>query len=99
MIQGLPENLRAKREEKKLTRKTVCDSIGISEGVLCEYEQGNRTPSLGVLMKLCSFYNCSPNDLLQKDSQRLIIDTSGLSERQIEILNNLILLVTEKEHG
>ncbi len=98
MIQGLPERLRAKREEKKMPRKAVCDSIGISEGVLCEYEQGNRTPSLGVLMKLCDFYRCSPNDLLVKDEGKLVIDTADLTERQKDILNNLILLVTEDGH-
>ena len=98
MIQGLPERLRAKREEKKLPRKAVCDSIGISEGVLCEYEQGNRTPSLGVLLKLCDFYRCSPNDLLVKDEGKLVIDTTDLTERQKDILNNLILLVIEDGH-
>ena len=95
MIQGLPEKLRAKREERKLTRKTVCSSIGISEGVLCEYEQGNRTPSLGVLLKLCDFYRCTPNDLLIKDSEKIIIDTDNLTMRQKDILNNLLLLITK----
>ncbi len=98
MIQGLPEKLRAKREEKKLPRKTVCNSIGISEGVLCEYEQGNRTPSLGVLLKLCDFYRCTPNDLLVKDTGQLVIDTSTLTELQKDILNNLIFLITEEGH-
>ena len=68
------------------------------QGVLCEYEQGNRTPSLGVLLKLCNFYMCSPNDLLIKDEEKLVIDITDLTERQKDILNNLILLVTEDGH-
>ncbi len=99
MIMGFPERLRAKREEKHLTRKTVCASIGISEGVLCEYEQGNRTPSLGVLLKLCDFYRCTPNDLLIKDEGQIVIDTTYLSERQKDIINNLLQLITEDKQG
>ena len=98
MIEGLPDKLREIREQRNLSRRMVSEQIGVSQSILADYESGHRTPSLKVFMKLCGTYQCSPNILLGKDTQHLTIDTTNLTDRQINLLVTLISLIKEMEH-
>ncbi len=95
MIEGLPEKLRNLRENRNLSRRMVSEQIGISQSILADYESGHRTPSLKIFMKLCAAYGCSPNILLGKDENQMVIDTSNFTEKQRVILNTLIQLIEE----
>lgn len=90
MIEGLPEKLKMLREGQGLSRRMVCEQIGISQSILADYESGHRTPSLKIFMKLCATYHCSPNILLGKEENQLVIDTSKLTDQQIKFLNIII---------
>ncbi len=90
MVQGMAEKLRKLRKEKGLSLKEVASSIGFtSTGIISDYECGHKSPSLTALTKLAALYGVSADYLLGLDSEeKLIIDVSGMSERQkISILS------------
>ena len=92
MIQGLPSRLRDKREQLHLSRKTVAESIGIAASTLAGFENGHRTPSTEVLLSLSGLYHCSVDYLLGVDrsSSQFYIDTTGLSDGEIEAISRLV---------
>ena len=92
MIRGLPEKLQALRARYGLSQKQVADKIKVSPSVISGYETGERTPSTDVLLALSVIYNCSTDYLLGRESiaPRAVLDTDGLTDRQIQAIQNLI---------
>ena len=89
MIKGLPEKLIQLRETRRMTQKEVADRLHISPSLMSGYEVGTRTPSVENLIALSDLYRCSVDYLLGKKSSEAI-DTSGLTDEQIEAIRRLI---------
>lgn len=83
MVQGLGERLQQKRSSMKLSQKEVANAVGVNPSVISNYENGERTPSVEVLMALASLYHCSVDHLLgiEKNSGAML-DTSMLDDEQ-----------------
>lgn len=83
MVQGLGERLQQKRSSMKLSQKEVANAVGVNPSVISNYENGERTPSVEVLMSLASLYHCSVDYLLGigKNSGAML-DTSMLDDEQ-----------------
>lgn len=64
---ALHENLKKIREERKLTKKEVCESTGISERAYLTYEFGEREPKISVIGKLADFYGVTTDYLLGRE--------------------------------
>lgn len=60
----MKEILKELRKEKGLSQKEVADAIGVTRGAYGNYEQGTREPSIDILIKICKFFNTTPNYLL-----------------------------------
>lgn len=92
MINGLSKKLQELRAKYGYSQKQVADKLGISPSIISGYETGERTPSTDVLLSLSSIYHCSTDYLLGKDLQEpsMILDISGLTEKQIQAVQNLI---------
>lgn len=98
MIQGLNERLRKQREFQKYSQKDVADIIGTSASVISNYESGERTPSIEILIKLAGLYQCSTDYLLGiKKSNSTSIDVSMLDNKQLHLLQSF--LSTLKKQG
>ena len=83
MVQGLGERLQQKRSSMKLSQKEVANAVGVNPSVILNYENGERTPSVEVLMSLASLYHCSVDYLLGiEKSSRASIDVSMLDDEQ-----------------
>ena len=84
MIQGMSDKLKKLRKEKGLSLKEVASAIGFSStGIISDYEGGHKSPSIFALSKLAVLYGVSSDYLLGIDNEeKLIIDVTGLSERQ-----------------
>ncbi|MCX4378728.1 MAG: helix-turn-helix transcriptional regulator [Lachnospiraceae bacterium] len=83
MVQGLGERLQQKRSSMKLSQKEVANAVGVNPSVISNYENGERTPSVEVLMSLASLYHCSVDYLLGiEKSSRVSIDVSMLNDEQ-----------------
>ncbi len=83
MIQGLGERLQQKRTCLKISQKEVADAVGVSYSIISNYESGERTPSVEVLMSLANLYQCSVDYLLGVEkTSNSFIDVSMLNEEQ-----------------
>jgi len=92
MVNGLGYRLQEQRQLSKLSQKEVASAIGISPSVISNYESGERTPSVEILMSLASLYRCSTDYLLGLDKSNCAsyIDTSNLSASQHKLLQNFL---------
>ena len=92
MIKDLPEKLQTLRLKYGYSQKQVAEKLGISSSIVSGYETGERTPSTDVLLSLSSIYHCSTDYLLGKDSKNppIILDVEGLTDNQIQAIQNLI---------
>ena len=55
----LPTRLRMERARVKLTQAQVAAKTGLTASAICNYENGDRVPSLQKLQALAAFYNVS----------------------------------------
>ena len=87
--------LRSLRESKKMRQSQVADIIRVDRRAISAYEIGDRQPSYDILISLARLYHVSTDYLLGVTDIRTI-DVSGLTEPEVEILNQLVLTMTEK---
>ena len=92
MIKGLPEKLKSLRKQYGLSQREAAARLGISTSVISAYENGERTPSTENLLALSYLYKCSTDYLLGKESEppKIILNTDKLSQKQLQILSDLI---------
>lgn len=60
----ISEKLKYLRDLKKLTQKEVANSIGVTTSAYGFYEQGKRTPSPELIVKLAEYFNVTTDYLL-----------------------------------
>ena len=58
------ENLKQMRKNKKLTQLQVANEIGVTRQCYALYEQGRRQPSIDILRKICDFFNCMADEII-----------------------------------
>lgn len=98
MIKDLQNRLRELRMKYGYSQKMVSQKIGVSPSIVSGYESGERTPSTEVLLSLAYLYGCSTDYLLgkQNDNSQLVLDVSGLSDKQINAIKNIVEAIKEK---
>lgn len=92
MVYCLGQRLQEQRRLKNLSQKEVAASIGISASIVSNYESGERTPSVEILIALARLYHCSTDYLLgfdQTDKDRLL-DVSMLTNEQRSLLQHFL---------
>ncbi len=62
----LPTRLRMERARIKKTQKQVAESTGITTAAICNYENGDRIPTLQTLARLAEYYGASIDYLVGK---------------------------------
>jgi transcriptional regulator with XRE-family HTH domain len=60
----LKSNIRVERARLNLSQADVANAIGIHVNMISRYESGVNEPSASVLVRLASFFKCSPDYLL-----------------------------------
>ena len=92
MIKDLHIKLKDLRTRQHFTQNQVAKILGISPSIVSSYETGERTPSTQVLLSLSHLYRCTTDYLLGKNPlpPSNTLDTTGLSNKQIEALNIII---------
>lgn len=92
MVRGLGEKLQSQRILHKLSQKEVASMLGVSPAVISNYENGERTPSVEMLMSLAGLYHCSTDYLLglSKDTNDRLLDCPMLSDKQVSLLQSFI---------
>lgn len=62
----LPTRLRMERARVKKTQKQVAEDTGLTASAICNYENGDRVPTLQTLAQLADFYGASIDYLVGK---------------------------------
>ena len=96
MCNNCGEKIKELREKMGLTQRQLADRIGIGKSTLAMYETKDRMPTTAVLRKLAANFRVSTDYLLGLDKVRRA-DLSGLSEKEIEIIENLIEVLRENK--
>ena len=60
----ISKNLKEEIEQSGKTKTEIAKAIGVSNPTISQYLSGRIQPSLSTLSKLCSFLNCSADDIL-----------------------------------
>lgn len=89
MVFELGDRLRELRDARGLTQVQVAKLLHTSHSTINGYENAHKMPSIDRLRSLAAFYNVSADYLIGLDN-RSIIRVEGLTDRQIEIVNELI---------
>lgn len=97
MINGLGQRLQEQRSSRNLSQKQVPSSIGVSASVISNYESGERTPSIEILISLAHLYHCSTDYLLgiDKTDKAKQLDVSMLDDKQYQLLQSFLLSLQE----
>ena len=92
MINGLGERIKEQRELKRLSQKGLADIIGVSASIVSNYENGERTPSLDILMALARVFQCTTDYLLgfEKLDKDKVLDVSMLTDEQRKLLQHFL---------
>ena len=63
----LPTKLRVERARVNMTQAQVASAIGTTAAAICQYENGERTPTLQNLRALAEFYQVSLDYLVGRE--------------------------------
>lgn len=75
--------LRKEREKSRLSQLDLALKAGVSQTMVNYIENGERTPTLGTLIKLCNALGISPAVLFEVDDD----ERAEMKKRLIEIIN------------
>ncbi|MCL2695837.1 MAG: helix-turn-helix domain-containing protein [Clostridiales bacterium] len=93
---NLGKRIRALRLEKHITQTEMAQRIGISKAMISAYELEQRQPSYDILIRIATFFKVSADYLLGLEKSEMI-DISGLKEREIEAIRNMIDVLHSKD--
>ncbi len=77
------------RLERNMTQSQLAERLGISKAMISAYETDIRFPSHDILIRLARIFHVSVDYLLCLEEERRI-NVDGLSEKQIELIANLV---------
>ena len=72
-----------------MTQRQLAQLIGVTKSMASAYETAIRYPSYDILIRLASVFGVSTDYLLGLENRRRL-NAEGLTERQIQIINELI---------
>lgn len=89
------KKIKSLRLERNITQKQLADMAGVAVSAISSYESGNRYPSYDVLISLSRIFHVSTDYLLGLDKMKTV-DVSGLDEREINVIMQMIDLLRDK---
>ena len=60
----ISKNIKTEIENSGKTKTEISKALGVSKPTVSQYISGRIQPSLATLSKLCSFLDCSADDIL-----------------------------------
>ena len=55
-----------------MTQAELAERIGVSQGVISDYEHGRKMPRIPSLLKLCAVFDISMDELLSDESAKAV---------------------------
>lgn len=72
--------------------------VGVNKSAISAYENGLRQPSYDVLIRLANLYSVTTDYLLGRRNVKSL-DVSGLTDREIALITELIAELSKKNDG
>ncbi len=95
MTSNIGVKLRELRLSRKLNQTRVAGLVGVDKRTISTYETGERQPSYDVLISFARLYHVTTDYLLGLD-ERTMLDVSGLTEDEIDVIGELVTGMKEK---
>lgn len=64
----ITQSIQRYREQRGISQADLALAAKVSQGSISMYENGERTPSLQVLVRIAAALNCTVDDLIEKES-------------------------------
>lgn len=61
---NINKRIRELRTEQAISVKELAAAVGLTPQAICNYEAGDREPSIAIIIKLCDFFNVSADYLI-----------------------------------
>ena len=87
------------RIQNKLTQDELAKKIGVTKSVISAYENDLRLPSFSTLISISKVFSVTTDFLLgiENTDNKQIIDLSGLTDKEISALRNLVKAIKRKK--
>lgn len=82
---NLGDRIKLCRKNENLSREELADKIGLSKFAITKYEQGQRTPKIDVIKKICAALNIDMSYLLEPKFVNSIRLNKLLSDKNLSI--------------
>lgn len=89
------ERIKELRKKSRYTQTELANLLGVTKSTVAAYENDSRLPSYDVLVKMARVFKISIDSLLLSRSDK-IIEVSGLTVDQIEIIEKLVISFRER---
>lgn len=83
------DKIKLLRENAGLSQKSLADKLGITRSSVNAWELGISVPSTQYIVELANLFKVSTDYLLDVDRSKAI-DVSGLNEKEVKIILELI---------
>jgi len=95
---NIGEKIKELRASKKLTQAKLAKRLHVSASTISSYEVGDRQPSYDIIVRISRFFNVTTDYLLGVSAQDMV-DVSGLSSSQLNIVRELVIEFKNKNAG
>ena len=95
MRESFGDRIKRLRVRKNMNQEQVASILKVSSKAISHYENNLREPSLDTLIGMADLFHVSVDYLLGIDYGRMI-DVSGLSDKEINLIKDLIAEIREK---
>ncbi len=85
----ISDRIKELREQNNVTQSQLAKRLNITRSSVNAWEMGISVPSTQLLVELARFYHVS-TDFLLGLSETVSVDVSGLTDKDIEVVANLI---------
>lgn len=93
----LNENIKRLRKAHNLTQVELADNLGVSKQCVSNWENDYIQPSIDMLIKIAGYFKVS-TDLLLDRSDKSFVEVTGLSDREIAHISQLISDLLENKN-
>ena len=83
------DKLKELRKSHNLTQRELAERLNVAKSVVSYYESGDRFPSYDVLIRISRTFHVTTDYLLGVERRRMI-DVSGLSEENIDVVMGVV---------
>lgn len=92
-MDSIAKRLIALREKYNFSQSDIARQIGVTPALISAYENQERKPSLDKLVALADIFHVSTDYILGRSvkiDSSVMVNVDGLSDKQIEIIRNII---------